>query len=177
MSIEPTTLREIGRIVAAHGVMGEMKVAPETDDPERFTELQTIYVGDDEKSASIFEIRSVRMQTTKHGITVILALDGISDRDSAQAQRQKRIFARETDLPALSPGEYFLSDLIGMAVQSDSNGYLGRVMDVFELPGQNVLSVKLANGRDTMIPAIPEFLKDIDFEQQTVTVTVIEGLF
>ena len=177
MSIEQTDLREIGRIVAAHGVVGEMKVAPETDDPDRFTELETVFVGEDEKSSSLFEIRSVRMQPSKHGITVILALEGISDRDSAQEQRKKRIYAREKDLPALNPGEYFLSDLIGLTVQSASEGVLGRVIDVFELPGQNVLSVRLSDGREVMIPAIPEFLNDIDMDRQTVTVSVIEGMF
>ena len=64
-----------------------------------------------------------------------------------------------------------------MTVQSASEGVLGRVIDVFELPGQNVLSVRLSDGREVMIPAIPEFLNDIDMDRQTVTVSVIEGMF
>lgn len=176
MSTEPTNLREIGRIVAAHGVMGEMKVAPETDDPDRYLQLEVVFVGQDELSSSIFEIRSVRMQPSKHGITVILALEGISDRDSANEQRQMRIFARETDLPSLNPGEYYLSDLIGLTVKSVDGEVIGRVLDVFEFPAQRVLSVELSDGREIMIPAIPEFLRNIDTDRQVVTVSVIEGM-
>ena len=78
------TLREMGRIVRPHGVMGEIKVAPETDDPDRFTELKSVLVGSDEDSTTSFDIVSVRLQPSKYGITVLLTLSGMTDRQSAE---------------------------------------------------------------------------------------------
>ena len=176
MSIDTSDLRELGRIVAAHGVMGEVKVAPETDDPDRFLDLKSVLVGLDEESSTIFDIRSARIQPSKYGATVVLGFDGIDSRDEAEGQRKKRIFVHEKDLPALKPGEYYLSDLVGLHVQTNDNKSIGIVVDVFDFPGQNVLSIELETGEKVMIPAVPEFLLDIDFDSNTIVVSVIDGM-
>ena len=176
MSIDTSDLRELGRVVAVHGVFGEVKVAPETDDPERFLALESLLIGFDEDSSTIFEIRSARIQPSKYGPTIVLGFSGIDSRDQAETLRKKRVFVHQDDLPALKPGEYYLSDLVGMAVKTDDNESVGTVIDIFDYPGQNVLSVELESGEKVMIPAVPEFLADIDFDRRTITVSVIEGM-
>jgi len=176
MTIDPDDLREMGRIVAAHGVMGEMKVAPETDDPNRLLRLKTVLIGEDERSVSEFDILSARTQISKHGVTIILHVSGVFDRDQAEKMRQKRIFVRQEELPPLGPDEYYLSDLIGLDAISEDGSILGRVKDVLELPGQNVIVLDAVDGSEVMIPAVPEFLKEIDFDNNVLSVAVIEGM-
>lgn len=176
MTIDPDDFREMGRIVAAHGVQGEMKVALETDDPGRLLRLKSVLIGEDERSVSVFDILSARPQTTKHGVTVILYVGGVSDRNQANKMRGKRIFVRQQDLPPLEPDEYYLSDLIGLEAISEDGERLGRVKDVLEFPAQNVIVLDTENGREVMIPAIPEFLTEIDFDNSVILIAVIEGM-
>ena len=136
LSDEGMVLREMGRIVKPHGVLGELKVAPETDDPDRFHDLETIhvgpdkddperflslervFVGPDEGSTTSFDIVSVRLQPSRFGITVLLKLEGISSREAAEALGKQRVFASQDDLPPLEDGEFYYSDLIGLAVET-----------------------------------------------------------
>ncbi len=176
MTTDPVDFREMGRIVATHGVQGEMKVALETDDPERLLRLKSVLIGEDERSVSVFDILSAGTQTSKHGVTIILRVSGVSDQDQANKMRGKRIFVPQKDLPPLEPDEYYLSDLIGLEAISEDGARLGRVKDVLELPAQNVIVLDMEDGREVMVPAIPEFLTEIDFDNSVVSIAVIEGL-
>lgn len=176
MSVQPNILREIGRIVRPHGVVGELKVAPETDDPDRFFDLTTVFIGQNDKTVSIFTIESVRTQTSRHGITVLLTLAGISDRASADELKSLSVFVRESDLPPLEEGEYYISNLIGLIVVSDDGSTIGTIKDVLDLPAQKMLLVEDEAGKEVMIPSVPEFVKDIDFELRRMVVSVIEGM-
>lgn len=178
---EPRRFREMGRIIRPHGVVGEMKVAPETDDPDRFHSLETVHVGVDETSTTSFDIVSVRMQPSKHGITVLLGLSGISDRAGAQSMAKQRVFALESDLPPLEEGEYYLSDLVGLSVhlmEGDSSGDepIGTVVDVRETPGQDLLVIKKETGGQVMVPIVDEFVVAVDIEAGRLDLDPIEGL-
>jgi len=176
MSVPPQELRQIGRIVRPHGVLGELKVAPETDDPDRILSLNRVYVGENELSVSLFYIRSVRKQMSRLGITIILALDGVTDRSAADGLRNRTVYACADDLPPLNEGEYYISDLVGLSVMTGDGARIGVIRDVLDLPTQNLLVVKRDNGADVMIPSVPEFVKDIDIGSGRVIVELIEGL-
>lgn len=175
-SSEGSTLREMGRIVKPHGVMGELKVAPETDDPDRFHELKTIFVGADEASTSSFDIVSVRMQSSRHGITVLLTLEGVNSREAAEALNKLRVFASQDDLPPLEEGEYYLSDLIGLLVETVSGEPVGTVTDVFEGPGQDLLVVQRTDAGKAMVPLVPEIVPEIDIDHSIIRIDPIDGL-
>ena len=170
------TLREMGRIVRPHGVMGEIKVAPETDDPDRFTELKSVLVGSDEDSTTSFDIVSVRLQPSKYGITVLLTLSGVTDRQSAERLNKLKVFVDQNDLPPLEEGEFYYSDLIGMKVASSDEPDLGIVKDVIEGPGQDLLLVKKSSGAEIMIPFVDAFVVEIDFDNDQILVDPVEGL-
>ena len=176
MSVRPDELREIGRIVRPHGVLGELKVAPETDDPDRILHLNRVYIGGDEYSASPFDIRSIRTQVSKYGITIILALEGLSDRSAADAFRNRTVYAGVDDLPPLEEGEYFISDLVGLSVNTEDGTLIGTIRDVLDLPTQKLLVLHRENADDAMIPLVPEFVTDIDIGAGRVIVRPIEGL-
>lgn len=170
------TLREMGRIVKPHGVLGELKVAPETDDPDRFHSLETIHVGPNEGSTSSFDIVSVRLQPSRYGITVLLQLDGISTREAAEALGKQRVFASQDDLPPLEDGEFFYSDLIGLSVETLEGELVGTVADVYERPGQDLLVIQRNEGGRAMVPLVPEFVPDIDLEGSVLRIDPLDGL-
>lgn len=174
--IDPENFREVGRIVGAHGIQGAVKVAPETDDPNRVIDLPAIYLGLDVSSSRRYEIKSGRIQPSKYGPTIVLELEGVLDRQMAKGLSKHHVYALETDLPPLSTDEYYLSDLIGLDVVEEEGNKIGRVVDVLELPGQNVLKTRTVEGREILIPAVSEFIKEIDFDNRNLIVSLIDGM-
>ncbi len=172
----PGELLLMGRFFKPHGVRGEIKVIPETDDPARFEALETVYAGDDARSASPLAVESVRIQQTKHGMTVLLKLEGINSVEAAEGLRQRLVFAREDELPALAEDEFYLHDLIGLRVESEEGEEIGKVKDVIDLPGQYVCVVARRGKPDAMIPGVPEFIVGMDLEAGRLVVRPIEGL-
>ncbi|MDA1029224.1 MAG: ribosome maturation factor RimM [Bacteroidetes bacterium] len=170
------TLREMGRIVQPHGIAGELKIAPETDDPNRFHALKTIYVGSSMESTTSFDILSVRLQPSKYGITVVVKLAGINSRDEVEKLKKLKVFAMESDLPKLEDGEYYFSDLIDMLVCNTDKSEVGVVIDVIEGPGQNLLVVSREGKPNAMIPMVEEFIVEIDFDSNLIFIDPIEGL-
>lgn len=170
------TLREMGRIVQPHGIGGEVKIAPETDDPNRFHALKTIYVGSSMETTTSFDILSVRLQPSKYGITVVVKLAGINSRDEVEKLKKLKVFAKEADLPELEVGEYYFSDLIDMLVCHIDKSEVGVVIDVIEGPGQNLLVVSREGKPNAMIPMVEEFIVEIDFDSNLIFIDPIEGL-
>jgi 16S rRNA processing protein RimM len=169
-------LREMGRIVQPHGIGGELKIAPETDDPSRFHSLKTIYVGSSEESTVSFDILSVRLQPSKYGITVVVRLAGINSRDEVEKLKKLKVFALEADLPELEDGEYFISDLINLRVCLPDKSEIGVVIDVIEGSVQNLLVVSRDGQPNALIPMVEEFIVEIDFDANLITIDPIEGL-
>ena len=173
---QSVVLREMGRIVQPHGIGGELKIAPETDDQSRFQDLKTIYVGSSRETALSFDIMSVRLQPSKYGITVVVGLSGVVGRDEAEKLSKLTVYAREDDLPELEDGEYFLSDLLELDVQLEDGVHIGKVIDVIEGRGQNILLVAREGLPNVMIPMVDEFIVEIDFDSNSITIDPIEGL-
>ncbi len=113
-AVEKGSLLLMGQIFRAHGVRGEVKVWPETDDPGRFRELSTVFLGADPEHARPQAVESVRFQQTRRGTMVVLKLKGIETREAAEALRKTDVFALREDLPPLAEGEFFFDDLIGL---------------------------------------------------------------
>lgn len=175
-TVDPEALLLIGRIGKPHGVRGEMKVVPETDTPERFEELEICYVGARPEKAAPYPISSVRYQHSKRGITVLLALDAVADRDEAEVFRGQLVYAHRDDLPPLDDDEFFVDDLIDLDVVTASGAAVGTIVDVMDLPGHPVCVVARPGQPDALIPAVPEFIDAVDFEAGQVVIRPIEGL-
>lgn len=174
--IDVDSLLLIGRIWRPHGVRGEMKVVPETDDPERLADLTTVFMGTTPDTAARADVDSFRLQPTKKGILLILKLAGIDAREDAEALRDASLFAMQEDLPPLEEDEYFLHDLIGLFVRTEDGTEIGVVEDVLERPAQPILVIRRDTGTQAMVPAVTEFVRQIDLDEETIFIRPIEGL-
>ena len=161
----------IGRIVKPFGVRGELVVESLTDDPGRFSALTTVMMGKDADSASEVIIEEVRAA----GRGIRLRLNGIGDRDAAEALRGAFLFVAPADRIKLPPGRHFVHTLIGLAVVSEEGEDLGRLADVLKLPAHDVYVVRGDRG-EVMIPVVEEFVREIDTVSGTITVRLIEGM-
>ena len=166
----------VGRVYRAHGLLGEMKVIPETDEPKRFSGLESVFLGDRAENAVAYPVEKVRFQDSKHGITVVLKLAGIESKEAADSFRKANIYAREVDLPPVEEDEVFLHDLIGLTVLTEEGEMIGKIRDVLEMPAQLVLVVEQEGGSEVMIPDVPEIVRDVDVDGGTMTIRPIDGL-
>ncbi len=158
----------VGRITGAHGVRGEVKVAPYGDLEE--VEWKTVYIASG-KFSRPFEVRRARL----HKGQLIFELEGLTDRDSALALVGGELCIRKVELPELSEDEYYYSDLVGARVLTDDGRDLGRVKEIIPTGSNDVL---VASGRygEVLIPAIEGVVLEVDIEGKLVTVHLLEGL-
>lgn len=157
---------KVGKIVNAVGLKGEVKVYNYSDSSEIYEITPEMYVG-----SELLQIENVRLQKNM----VILKLEGINDRNAAEAAKGRDIFITEDDLPELEEGEYYVRDLIGMTVEEDGN-VLGKVTDVLQNTAQDVFEVERENGKQLLIPRVDEFVLDIDLDTRKIKVKLPDGL-
>jgi 16S rRNA processing protein RimM len=161
---------ECGKIVNTHGVRGAVKLEAWCDFPETLADLDYIYI----KSEKGFEAKKV-LSASVQKRHVIACIEGIADVDSAAALKGTVVYADREDIP-LDDGDYFIIDLVGLPVIDVESGVeYGKVSDVFNAGASDIYTVRTANG-ERMIPAVPEFIINIDLEKG-VFVKPIEGMF
>ena len=158
---------KIGKIVNAVGLKGEVKVYHYSDYKERFEELDQIWIGGQKVT-----IEGVRYMKDM----VILKLAGVSDRNGAEALKEQEVFIDESMLRVLPEDTYYIKDLIGMEVASQKEGRIGILTDVIQNSSQDLYEVTTEDGRKIFIPAVEEFIRDIDCQNRKITVELIEGL-
>lgn len=174
--VPPTDLVQVGFVFRPHGMEGELKIDPRaTDDPARFEELPVVFLGAQPHRVTRHAVASVRYQQTKRGTTVILGVEGIEDRDDAEAVSKFNVFATEEALE-LGEGELFAHELVGWGVVTEEGTVLGTVANLMEMPAQDMFVVVGADGEETMIPAVGDFILAIDEDDEQVVVRPIEGL-
>lgn len=176
MTPAPDSLLLVGTVGRPHGVVGEVKVVPETDDPERLRALERVFVGDAPERAVERAVEGLRFQPTRRGLTALVRLAGIAGRDAADLLRGLNVYAAEDDLPPLDEGEVFLHDLIGLAVVTDEGEAVGTVTDVLTGGAQPLLVVKRDGKPDALVPDVDEIVTDVDLDAERITIRPPEGL-
>lgn len=156
----------MGKVVNVVGLKGELKIYSYTDRNERFGELDQIWLDD-----KVYAIENVRYQNK----VVILKLEGINDRNKAEEQRNKNVYIEESDLQPLPEDTYYVRDLIGISVLTE-DGELGKIVDVIQNSSQDLYEVKTAEGKKVYIPAVKEFVTEVDMDARIVKVTLPDGL-
>ena len=157
----------IGKVVNVVGLKGELKVYNYSDGIEIYEDTPELYLGD-----TLYSVKSVREQKGM----VVLGVEGIGDRDAAERMRGTEVFVTEADLPELPEGQFYVRDLIGMEVYEDNGELLGKVTDVIQNTAQDVFEIERQNGRQLLIPRVPEFVLNIDGEARRITVHLIDGM-
>jgi 16S rRNA processing protein RimM len=174
--VSPTTLVQVGFIFRPHGMDGELKIDPSsTDDPTRFEDLPVLFVGPHPRRVVRHPVASVRYQQTKRGVTVILGLEGIDNRDDAEAVAKMKVFATEKALD-LEKGELFAHELVGWDVVTDDGASLGTVANLLQMPAQEMFIVRTPEDEQKMVPAVEDFILALDEEAERVVVRPIDGL-
>lgn len=160
----------IGQITKPHGVRGEVRVMPHTDEPERFTWLEHVYVG--ETSPKKMAVEQARV----HQGMVLLKLTAVSDRLAAESLRGEWLMVPEDEALPLEEGEYFLYELEGLEVYTTEGELLGILTSVIETRANNVFVVQDEQGKELLLPDTDEVVQDIDFDNGRMTVTLLPGL-
>jgi 16S rRNA processing protein RimM len=167
---------EIGKIVGAVGLKGELRIYPSTDFPERFESPGKRWLlRPDATAPEEIELRSGHFQPGK-GLYVI-QLAGISDRNSAEAMRGCLLLVKATDRPRLDPGEFFVADLIGLAVFDQATQVrIGTVQNIFSA-GNDLLEVaRDGDQKPVLIPFVEAIVPVVDMSQGRIEITPPAGL-
>lgn len=159
----------MGKLRKPHGVRGEMVMTVLTEFPELLESGQKVYLGEDFHEQTV---RSVR----PHRDDLLIAFEGITDRDEVGYYRNTMLFMDEGDFPNLPEDEYYLHDLVGMEVVTDTGQSLGELKEILVTGANDVYLVQKGEEREILIPAIEEVVLEIDFDQGTVLVRPLPGL-
>ncbi|BFL17202.1 ribosome maturation factor RimM [Enterocloster clostridioformis] len=161
----------VGVITSPHGIKGEVKVFPTTDDAKRFKELKKVIL-DTGKEYIPMEIEHVKFFKNM----VILKFKGYDNINEIEKYKSRDLLITRDQAVDLAPDEYFITDLIGLAVVSDQGVELGTLKDVLETGANDVYVVAMKDGKELMLPAIGDCILNVDLEQRRMEVHVLEGL-
>ncbi len=158
----------IGRIVGAFGIRGQVKVIPTGRSPERFRQLERLYVGE---AHDRYEIEYCRVR----GAEVLLKFKGIETREAAVAQRYIYLYLPESEAIELPPGEYFVHQIVGLQVHTTAGEHLGVVEEVLSTDANDVYVVPGPRG-EVLIPALKTVIRTIDLATGQLIVELPPGL-
>ena len=162
---------QIGVVTTTHGLKGEVKVYPTTDDPERFYDLETVWFDKaHEKHPLILE----RVRIAK-GV-VIVKFKEFDKIEEVEFLRGKELYVSRDNAVELQEDEYFITDLIGMEVVSEDGESIGILKDVMLTAANDVYVVDLPDGKEVLIPAIVSCIKDVDVNEGVMRVALLPGL-
>lgn len=162
---------QIGIITTTHGLKGEVKVYPTTDDANRFRKLKEVILdcGKEQRTLEIEEVKFFKQ-------LVILKFKGLNDIGDVEKFHHCGLYVDRKDAVRLKKDEYFIADLIGMKVMGEDGSDLGVLKDVITTGANDVYDVTLADGRSLLIPAIRECILEVDVEEARMRVHLLDGL-
>lgn len=162
---------EIGQIVNTNGLKGIVKVKPFTDDIKEFETFKSIYI--QKKDALVeFKIESVRYAKNM----VFLKLEGIDTIEEAEDLRNFYLKVNRDALPKLQENSYYIVDLLECEVVTEEGEFLGKMDDVFNTGSNDIYVIKNEEGKQILLPAIKEVIKNVDIPNRKITVKLMEGL-
>lgn len=162
---------EIGQIVNTNGLKGVVKVNPFTDDISKFEDLKYVYI------QLKRELKKVKIEQVRYNKNqVLLKLEGIDSIEEAEKYRNFYLKTEKESQEDLGEDTYYIVDLIGLDVYSDKNEYLGKIEDVFPTGSNDVYVVKDNLGKQILIPAIADVVKEVDLKNKKMIINLIPGL-
>ncbi len=161
----------VGVVTAPHGLKGEVKVYPTTDDPARFKKLQTVILkqGGRQSELHILQVRFFKQ-------LVILQFQEISSVEEASLLRQGELYVTREQAVPLGPDENYVADLLGCRVITDEGQFLGEVVDVLFTGANDVYVVKSPERKEVLLPAIKSCILQVIPEKKEMKVHLLPGL-
>jgi len=164
----------IGKIINTHGIKGEVKVMPLTDNPDRYYDLEWAYVGNDDNCLQVYNVEKVRVIGNN---LVLLKFKEVNDMNNAQLIKGLFIKVDRKHTVKLEPGTYLICDIVGCNVYAlETQNELGTVVDVIKTPSNDVYVVKNKEGKEILIPALKSVVKEVLIEERIIRVILPEGL-
>ena len=164
-------LLQVGVITQTHGVHGEVKVFPTTDDPERFLDLEYVFLdtGREKKKLTIQSVKFFKQ-------FVILKFKGINNINDIEKYKRCPLLVDRENAVELEEDEYFIADMIGMNVFTEDGEIFGTLKDVIETGANDVYIINSKNHGEVLIPAIKECILDVNVKEGKMLVHLMEGL-
>lgn len=156
----------IGKIVAPHGVRGDIRIMPLTDRPEQFLNLSYLLLEDGRQ----LTVKAARF----HKRMVLVSTKEITTMNDAELLRDKKIMIRAEDLPHLEEGRFYVADLIGLPVFDEEGKQLGTFKDSITTGSNDVYIVAVPGGKDLLIPALKIYVREINLQEKRIVVKLPE---
>ena len=164
-------LLQVGVITTTHGIRGEVKVFPTTDDAHRFDYLQSVLL---DTGKELCEIDIERVKYFKQ--YVILKFKDVDNINDIEPYKGKSLYVTREFAVPLKENEYYIADLIDMEVYLENGEYFGTLMDVMETGANDVYVVHIESGKEVLIPAIKDCIKKVDVENGKMVIHLLKGL-
>lgn len=164
-------LLKVGVITTTHGVRGEVKVYPTTDEPERFLELDYVLL-DIGRELRKLEIKNVKFFKN----LVILKFKGVDNINDIEKYKGRDLWIPREEGQELEEDEYYIADLLGMSVVLEDGQEFGTLKDVMETGANDVYIINSAEHGEVLLPAIKECILDVDLEKNVMTIHLMKGL-
>ena len=164
-------LLQVGVITSTHGIRGEVKVFPTTDDPRRFRDLKKVLL-DTGKEKRPLEVESARFFKQ----VVILKFKGIDNINDVEGYRRCPLLVERADAVPLDTDEYFIADMIGLAVEEEDGTPFGRLTDVITTGANDVYVVESPEHGEVLIPAIKECIREVSVPEGRMKIRLMDGL-
>ena len=162
---------QVGVITATHGIHGEVKVFPTTDDPNRFKKLKKVLL---DTGIQKLELEVTGVKFFKK--FVILKFKEFDDINQVEKYRKCPLLVTRENAVRLKKNEYFIADLIGLKVYTEDGTFLGNLEDVMQTGANDVYQIVTEEGKEILIPAIRQCILDVDIESGNMKVHLLEGL-
>jgi len=159
----------VGFLRRPHGVKGDLLMDVHTDFPERLKTGETVFVGDEYQPMVIASLKIV-------AVGMLVRFRGIKSPENAGQYRNTWVYVPTAGRPALPEGEYYHHQLIGLHVLTDDGQELGILVDILETGANDVYVVRAANGKETLLPAIPSVVLEIRLADCQMRVHLLDGL-
>lgn len=162
---------KVGIVSSTHGVRGEVKVFPTTDDVKRFKKLKKVFM-DYQGQRQPVEIEGVKFFKQ----FAILKLKGIDSLNDVECYRGCELYVERKDAVPLKKDEYYIADLIGMQVYTTDGKRFGELTDVMETGANDVYVIASEEYGEVLVPAIKDCIREVDVEKQSMVIHLLEGL-
>lgn len=164
-------LLRVGVISSTHGIKGEVKVFPTTDDINRFKQLKNVILDTGREHIDL-EVQSVRFFKNM----AIIKFKGIDDINEIEKYKGKDLLVTRENAVPLEENEYFVYDIIGSRVVTDQGEELGELSEVLATGANDVYVVTTKEGKEILLPSIKQCILDVNVEEKVITVHVLDGL-
>ncbi len=166
---------ELGCVVGAHALRGEVRVRFFGDGPQNLLRLDAVWLGEHrgDRDASRYEIR--HSGTGRRG-EVRLALAGVEDRSAAEALRGFLVLGGEASLEPLGEDEFYWHQLVGCWVETQQGESVGQVREIWQTGGHDVLRIDTQDGRQVLVPTAREIMTRVDLDDRRIVINAIPGL-